>query len=263
MSFFVSIRSISIAHAFVLDEQHRCAYPEGRGQYGAVLAIEGEAEYRFVGGESQTVRAGDFFLLAPEAAYSVHIPRLFRHYTVNFDICEGDLPQRLKGSGLYRIPRADAEVEALFARITALWRVGGGESALAAMACLYGILSYAARAMEGEERELSQTTRLEAARERLSSDFCAPISNAALAALCNMSETHFRREWLRTYAVPPQQYRDGLRLSYAKELLLELSLSVAEVAARCGFEDESYFCRFFKKHEGISPGAFRRRSVIL
>ncbi|MBP3605287.1 MAG: helix-turn-helix domain-containing protein, partial [Clostridia bacterium] len=48
-----------------------------------------------------------------------------------------------------------------------------------------------------------------------------------------------------------------------KELLLELSLSVAEVAARCGFEDESYFCRFFKKHEGISPGAFRRRSVIL
>ena len=31
-----------------------------------------------------------------------------------------------------------------------------------------------------------------------------------------------------------------------------------ETAKKCGFDDVSYFVRFFKKHTGISPGKFKK-----
>ncbi|MCC9308350.1 AraC family transcriptional regulator [Kitasatospora sp. RB6PN24] len=44
----------------------------------------------------------------------------------------------------------------------------------------------------------------------------------------------------------------------AKRLLLASDLTVAQIAERLGFGDPSYFCRFFRRESGVSPGAFRR-----
>lgn len=43
----------------------------------------------------------------------------------------------------------------------------------------------------------------------------------------------------------------------AKRNLLYTSMSVAEVGHAIGFQDPAYFCRFFTRHAGRSPGAFR------
>jgi len=47
------------------------------------------------------------------------------------------------------------------------------------------------------------------------------------------------------------------RLLDAKRLLLHSSLSVAEICFRLGFKDPSYFGRFFRRYEEISPAEFR------
>ncbi len=43
-----------------------------------------------------------------------------------------------------------------------------------------------------------------------------------------------------------------------KRLLADFKLSVNQIADALGFEDYSYFSRFFKKQTGMSPGAFRK-----
>jgi transcriptional regulator GlxA family with amidase domain len=48
-------------------------------------------------------------------------------------------------------------------------------------------------------------------------------------------------------------------MSLARELLLHTSLSVKEIAFRCGFSDEAYFGRRFRLLEQASPTAFRRQ----
>ncbi len=45
----------------------------------------------------------------------------------------------------------------------------------------------------------------------------------------------------------------------AKRYLLATTNQVNQVASRLGFEDVSYFIRFFKKHTGHSPDAFRQQ----
>ncbi|MCC2547145.1 AraC family transcriptional regulator [Hymenobacter sp. BT175] len=44
----------------------------------------------------------------------------------------------------------------------------------------------------------------------------------------------------------------------ARRLLLHSALSVAEVADQLGFDDASYFVRFFRRHTGITPEAYRQ-----
>jgi AraC-like DNA-binding protein len=47
----------------------------------------------------------------------------------------------------------------------------------------------------------------------------------------------------------------------SKRLLINQSLSIAEIAERMNFKDNSYFNRFFKKLEGITPEKFRKSNV--
>ncbi|MBM4362388.1 MAG: AraC family transcriptional regulator, partial [Deltaproteobacteria bacterium] len=49
------------------------------------------------------------------------------------------------------------------------------------------------------------------------------------------------------------------RMTRAKQLLGVTTLSVEEVAYRCGFRAASYFVRAFREREGVTPGEFRRR----
>lgn len=59
----------------------------------------------------------------------------------------------------------------------------------------------------------------------------------------------------------PQAYIHRELLSEARDLLLNSSLQVAEIAFRLGFQDPGYFNRFFSRNEGTSPGRFRRTAV--
>jgi AraC-type DNA-binding domain-containing proteins len=43
----------------------------------------------------------------------------------------------------------------------------------------------------------------------------------------------------------------------AKRLLVNSDLNISQIASELNFEDNAYFARFFKKHTGVSPEAFR------
>ena len=47
------------------------------------------------------------------------------------------------------------------------------------------------------------------------------------------------------------------RLNLAKSLLKQNQLQVSEIASAVGIDDQSYFTRFFKKSEGITPTQYR------
>ena len=101
--------------------------------------------------------------------------------------------------------------------------------------------------------------RLLFAKEYMEKNFDRSVSLYELAKLSNMSVTNFRREWKKTYSKSPLQYRDSIRLYYAKEYLGSGYYTASEIAKKCGFDDVSYFVRFFKKQTGITPGEFKKQ----
>lgn len=47
----------------------------------------------------------------------------------------------------------------------------------------------------------------------------------------------------------------------AKRLLTNAKINVSEIAVDLGFADNSYFSKFFKKYEGVSPEVFRKQFI--
>ena len=47
----------------------------------------------------------------------------------------------------------------------------------------------------------------------------------------------------------------------AKRMLINLRLTVSEIAYHLNFTDNSHFCKFFKNQVGISPNSFRKNAV--
>ena len=54
------------------------------------------------------------------------------------------------------------------------------------------------------------------------------------------------------------EYRNELRLTKAKQMLIESRFSVSEIAMQCGFCNASYFAEVFSHSEKISPSQFRK-----
>jgi len=61
----------------------------------------------------------------------------------------------------------------------------------------------------------------------------------------------------RATGMPVHQYLIHTRLVSAANLLENTTKSVNEVAIACGFYDQAYFCKYFKKHFGIAPSKYR------
>lgn len=81
---------------------------------------------------------------------------------------------------------------------------------------------------------------------------------SSLAEKFNLSESHFRKLFKEFTGLSPVEYRNGLRIEHAKELLSQNTVSVSEVALAVGIEDQFYFSRIFKKSEGISPLQYKK-----
>jgi len=97
------------------------------------------------------------------------------------------------------------------------------------------------------------------AREMMSAADLRDVSLEEIARRLGTSYSNFRRTFREHTGVGPHQYRLHLKLSHARDLLMNTDMSVKEIASQSGFEEEQYFCRFFKKAMGKTPSSYRAR----
>lgn len=84
------------------------------------------------------------------------------------------------------------------------------------------------------------------------------ISIKQLLEISHYSQRHFIRLFSAAYSTTPQKYLMNIRMRRACAMLRESSLSVTEIALRCGFGDSNYFSRAFRKASGMTPSQYRK-----
>lgn len=70
--------------------------------------------------------------------------------------------------------------------------------------------------------------------------------------------TKLKGDFKRITGMPVMTYKNHIRMEKARLLLENTSMDQAQIAYTCGFSDESYFIRMFKKQYGITPAAHRK-----
>jgi len=84
-----------------------------------------------------------------------------------------------------------------------------------------------------------------------------PLDRDSVARAAGLSGSHFshliRERTGRTFTDLMAQYR----VDRAKAMLRRTDKSIIQIALDCGFEDQSYFSRVFKRYTGAAPRAYR------
>lgn len=77
------------------------------------------------------------------------------------------------------------------------------------------------------------------------------LSNLTIARRAHISEVYFRRLFKAHYGTTPKQYILNMRMTRAKDLLLDGGTSISTIAEVCGFSSVYHFSRSFKSFTGI------------
>ena len=83
-----------------------------------------------------------------------------------------------------------------------------------------------------------------------------PITS--IAKDLNMSVYYLSHLFKSVTGTSPVAYRNELRLTRAKKLLVNTNETISQIASKCGFGSVSYFTEIFSRSEQISPSKFRR-----
>lgn len=86
------------------------------------------------------------------------------------------------------------------------------------------------------------------------------ISIADIARECNLSRGYFIRAFSKSTGRTPHQWLLEQRIAQARDLVERTEMTLSEIAAHCGFADQSHLSRVFLKLVGVSPGVQRRHA---
>ncbi|WP_334396603.1 helix-turn-helix domain-containing protein [Bradyrhizobium sp. AZCC 2289] len=96
------------------------------------------------------------------------------------------------------------------------------------------------------------------AREFLLANIKNGVALKQVARECGLSVGYFSHAFRRTLGVAPHKWLTEQRVELSKEKLRDDGLSLSDVAAECGFSDQSHLTRIFRQAVGVTPGVWRR-----
>ena len=103
-----------------------------------------------------------------------------------------------------------------------------------------------------------QSPAVESCISYLREHFKEPITLETLGDLTGYVPLHVLRIFKAETGKTPHDYLCDLRMTYARNLLLNTEQTVHQIAAECGFQSSSHFQTLFKQKFNTTPGKFRK-----
>jgi AraC family transcriptional regulator, arabinose operon regulatory protein len=237
--------------------------PAGIDQAILIYCVKGGG-WCEIGGQLHTVRSGDLLVLPPAAphTYGTHVST---PWTIHWAHAAGaHLREYLDELGVS--PQAplvwmgeDLELARLFNEVVKALEHGASfPDVLLASSALAHLLAVVIRHRQERSRDASDAVQKVAqAIIYMSEHLDQPLRVSALSALANLSPAHFAMLFKQQTGCSPRDYLHLLRIHRACQLLNTSPLSVKEVAARLGYQDQFHFSRQFKAFQGVSPSDYR------
>ncbi len=119
------------------------------------------------------------------------------------------------------------------------------------------MIAWISRTMQDTNKTVGEDIHMDQLILHLNQNYQKEWSVKEMADYCGFSVGYFGHIFKKTMQVSPMQYLTELRMSKAKDFLMEEGMRIAEVADLVGYKDPLYFSRVFKKTVGCSPADYR------
>jgi AraC-like DNA-binding protein len=267
--FFVRQSEISSQLPFVLYSlgrdhlQESIHRPDGLPLYQWIQTIQGAGVLE-IDGHQHAVEEGEGMLLFPDVGHRYHATsRQWKVHYIGFvgygvqPFCES---AGIRRSGVYRVDRPD-QAARLMEELYGL-HVSSHATMYEYSKLLYGILLELARSLgspaSGHKHRQEQGHIVHLIMDYINQHYMEPVSLADLADRVKMSREYLCHLFKKITGFTILDYLIDVRISHAKTLLVRYpDEPLRNISRRCGYEDVSYFCKVFRKEEGMTPATFR------
>jgi len=170
---------------------------------------------------------------------------------IKFDIV-GDFPFDQIKPELITLP-SDNKYKNQFISASKIWSEKGPSAYFRCHAVISSIIADLIDDREQSYLQSTKYTRIAPAVEYMRKNFRSPIRISELNQMCGISDEYFRKLFRGFTGQTPLEYINNLRLTYARDILLNGDISIAKAALESGFENVNYFTRIYKKRFGFPP----------
>lgn len=99
--------------------------------------------------------------------------------------------------------------------------------------------------------------RMHYAKDLIAQKIGTPLSLSELSLELNTNECSLKKDFKATFGTTVFGFIKDLKMNKAKQLLLEQSVSIAEVSDLVGYKNPQHFTTAFKKYYGFTPGTLK------
>ena len=98
---------------------------------------------------------------------------------------------------------------------------------------------------------------IDRAKTLIENSITEDLAVTEIADKLNISVHYLCHVFKADTGITPIDYRNSVKLTKAKKLLVGTDRKISDVALECGFGSASYFSKLFVKNEGITPNEYR------
>jgi len=224
-------------------------------------AISGRAHY-LIDGTPYEITGGDLLLMAPGTPHTAASSRErpWRFFSVAFTVTDsqgGDVSRYLRS-----LPTVTSithgEIVRHFHEMFSVWTHNSPGHLLRIRAGIALALHRIIAEYDVPDQQQPYTRRMARIADVLSRNYDRTYSVEELAALADLSPSHFRTVFKRATGMTATQYQQQIKIGKATEFLASGEYNVTETARTCGFRDVYYFSHLYKKLTGSNPSAIAR-----
>lgn len=230
-----------------------------RKDYGIVFVVSGELF--FEQGKVKTLLKSGEFIIGPPHKYLNRFgtdQAFVNYYWLNFTGSE--VESLINRTGLsFETPYSlgnDPEIESEFEKIFNEFIINDDYFLCRCEAMLTLLLSSVARKSKGSTKKLLKSV------EYLHKNYDKEITVEFLAAMENLSASHYFKVFKRNTGLSPFEYVTQLRINSACFHLRNDNYSIEQISRMVGYEDAGYFSRIFKKKMGLTPMQYRKTQNV-
>ncbi len=220
-----------------------------------IIKRRGSSEYT-VGEQTLTADPNHIVFLPAGVKYSMYIDRKGECTVIEFDTVRGESAAESREF----FTNNEDDIVATTKNILHYWNLRGPAYHSKCLSEIYSLLtqistiqSYA-YSLAGKYRLIHKSVKY-IENYYSEQDLYTPM----LARMSGIGETYYRSIFIAVFGVAPTRYIQQYRVEKAKELLMNSTGSVEDIALAVGFANSSYFCKVFKTTTGLTPSEFAER----